>query len=106
MHKTIRISIDDELILELDDWQVRALCHDIPEELIHGDLANRIRHIVAQKIRQSLTLMRQEWEKELDLPRDSQDMCELVFSQENYLSRRQKEQRKNIEETENLWHTL
>lgn len=103
MCKTIKIFLDDEPVIEIPEWQFRALCHDIPEEIVREDLSHRMRHIVRQKINESISIIRKEWAKDLDLPSDAQEMCKMVFSQESYASRRQKEQYKKLKETEHLW---
>lgn len=96
----MKIFIDDKLILEIEEWQLKALSNDINENALLKDLENRATFLIKQKIKNSIEILKREWSGKIDFKTTDKEVCEQIFSRSDYLSMKQKQQKKELKEKE------
>ena len=98
----MKFIVDDEVVFELNETQMKVLCSDIKSHELCDDLKRRVRYIIEHKYEQCFKRLKQDWEpklKELGLdsiPLDNDKFAELVFSHPNYKNRTQREEEAQI----------
>ena len=89
----MKISINDKVILTIDDTELNILKHGIFDERLEEDISSRIKWILVKKINDSLKTIKEEWYpkiKELgltEIPIDDYEFAKLVFQQKGYKKR-------------------
>ena len=93
----MKIKINDKEILELSETQKKVICNDIMSEELEADLKRRVQYALMHKYEQCFKRLKTEWEPKLkdngvrSIPLDDEEFAELVFSQEGYKNRSQRE---------------
>jgi len=93
----MNIKINDKEILELTETQKKVICNDIMSEELEADLKRRVQYALMHKYEQCFKRLKTEWEPKLkragvrSIPLDDEEFAELVFSQEGYKNRSQRE---------------
>lgn len=98
----MKISVDGEMILELSEIQKKVICNDICVDCLEDDLKRRLKYILEHKYEQCFERLKKEWEPKLcsrvnSLPTNPDDFAKVVFSQEDYEDRKQKDLREEKE---------
>ena len=93
----MKISVDNELILELSDTQKKVIMNEIPEEIFEQDMKRRIHYILTHKYEMCFRQLKEEWDVKLlksgvkAVPTDPEEYARLVFSQSEYKNRSQRD---------------
>lgn len=91
------IKVNDEIILELNETKKKVILNDVLEEIFDEDLKRRIQWIIMHKYQECFDKLKREWDFKLKqrgikmIPTDEDEYAELIFSQEDYRSRSQRE---------------
>lgn len=94
----MKILIDDKVILELDEVQLKVWRDEIPDENLQEELEFRIRSAILDKYHKIYKRMEEYWVPQLrtlgvkSIPLDEKEFAELVFSQPSYATRTQREE--------------
>ena len=93
----MKIVVDDEEILALNETKKNVLKDEISEDIFDYDMKRRLKHIIMHKYELCFLKLKQEWEEKLkqrglkSIPLDNDQFAELVFSQPDYKSRKQRD---------------
>lgn len=92
----MRIQVEGKTVYELNDTKKKVIQNDIQEELFEKDMERRVKHIIEHKYEQCMERLRKEWTPKLSqrfttLPTNNDALAELIFGQEDYKSRSQRE---------------
>ncbi len=99
----MKIQIDGKNVFELNETQKKVICNDIPDELFQKDMERRAKYIIEHKYERCFERLKKEWEPKLkdrveSFPANDEAFAELVFSQPDYESRSQREEKSKKEE--------
>ncbi len=99
----MKFQVNNKLIYELNDTQKRVIQNDISSEIFQEDMERRVKYIIQHKYERCLERLKREWEPKLkervkSFPSDDDDFAKLIFSQPDYQSRSQKEEKAKKEE--------
>ncbi len=88
----MKISVDDQELFTISDFQKKVICNDIRESEFDEDMKRRLSYIISHKFEGCLNRLRKEWEPVLasrydSLPTNQEAFSNLVFSQEDYKCR-------------------
>lgn len=92
----MKIQVDGRQVFELNETQKKVIQNDIPSEIFKEDMERRVKYIVEHKYERCMERLKKEWEPKLrdrveSLPTDLDALAELIFSQNDYKSRSQRE---------------
>lgn len=93
----MKISVDDKELFSLSDTQKQVLMDEIPKDIFEDDMKRRLQYILMHKYEQCFERLKKEWEPKLkalgvkSIPLDNDEFAQLVFSQESYKSRSQRD---------------
>lgn len=93
----MQVHVDGKKVLELNNTKKKVIMNDIHEDIFQEDMERRVNWILTHKYEQCLKRLRTEWEPRLkakgaqSIPTDDDAFAELVFSQQEYKSRKQRE---------------
>ena len=94
----MKISVDGKDLFSLNDTQMKVIMNDIHEDECHEDMCRRLKWVLTHKYEQCFKRLKQEWDAKLlengvtMVPTQPDEYAELVFSQPNYQSRKQREE--------------
>ena len=89
----MKIIVDNQEILALNDTQKKVLCNDINSSELDADIKRRVAYIVQHKYEQCFKRLKNEWDPKLAargiemIPTKTDAYAELVFSQPDYKDR-------------------
>lgn len=92
------IKVDDETILELSETQKKVIMNDILSDEFDADMKRRVKYILIHKYKKCFERLKIEWDKKLkdrgvkSIPLDQEEYAQLVFSQNDYLDRKKRDQ--------------
>lgn len=92
----MKINVDNEDVFELTETQKKVIKNDIDEDVFDADMKRRVRYIIEHKYERCFERLKKEWEPKLaakgieSLPTNRDAFAELVLSQPEYKSRKQK----------------
>ena len=94
----MKIQRDGNLILTMRETQKKVIQNDIDKNIFEKDMERRIKYILEHKYQQCFARLKKEWEPKLQkrvssVPTDPDAFAELIFSQPDYKSRSQKEEK-------------
>lgn len=93
----MKIFVEQEKILELSETKKKVIKNDIREDIFEEDMKRRVAYVLQHKYDQCFKRLKEKWEPELkargvkSFPSDEEEFAQLVFSQEDYRSRSQRE---------------
>jgi len=93
----MKIKVDNEEVFELSETKKKVIKNDINDDIFEADMKRRARYIIEHKYEQCFKRLKQDWEPKLAskgvqmLPTDPDQFAELVFSQPEYKSRKQRD---------------
>jgi len=93
----MKISVNDEELFSLSEVQKKVIKNDIHEEIFDEDMKRRLQYILMHKYEQCFKRLKSEWEPKLSskgvpmIPTNPDAFAELVFSQQEYKTRSQRE---------------
>lgn len=92
----MKISVNDIELFTLTPIQKQVIANDINVDLLDEDMKRRLQYILMHKYEQCFKCLKEEWEpklaKRMDaLPTDADKLAELIFAQEDYKCRKQRE---------------
>lgn len=93
----MKISVNDQEICTLSETQKKVIKNDINDDIFDDDMKRRLQYIVIHKYEQCFERLKREWEPRLAskgvamIPTDKEAFAELVFSQGEYKSRKDRE---------------
>ena len=99
----MKISVNDKKLFALSEMQCKVICNDISEDLFEEDMKRRLQYILIHKYEQCFKRLKDEWGPKLaqrmdSIPTDADKLAEIIFSQEDYQSRKQREEAAKIGE--------
>jgi hypothetical protein len=90
----MKIYFENELILDLSETQKNIIKADINADEFEDDMKRRLVWIIEHKIARCFERLKSEWESKLiqrgynSLPTNYEQYAEIVFAQEDYKSRK------------------
>lgn len=93
----MKIKLDNEIVLDLNETKKKVIKNDINEELFEEEIKRRLHWVLTHKYEQCLERLKKEWTPRLknsgvkSIPLDDDEFAELVFSQSDYKNRSQRE---------------
>jgi len=93
----MKISVNDEELFSLSELQKKVIKNDIKEEIFDQDMKRRLKYILIHKYEECFKRLKSEWEPKLSskgismIPTNPDAFAELVFSQQEYKARSQRE---------------
>jgi hypothetical protein len=92
----MKISVDGVELFELSEVQKKVIKNDIHEDEFESDMKRRLQHILIHKYERSFERLKTEWIPKLSkrypsIPTDSDSLAKLIFSQSDYLDRKNRE---------------
>lgn len=93
----MKISVDGKVLFELSETQKKVIKNEIHEDVFDEDMKRRLQYILMHKYERCFERLKSEWDQKLRangvsmMPTDPDAYAELVFSQPNYKSRKQRD---------------
>lgn len=92
----MKVSVNDQKLLEISDTQKRVIQNDIHSEIFEDDMKRRLEYIIMHKYERCFERLKAEWEPKLaqrfeSVPTNKDAFAELVFSQPDYKNRSQRD---------------
>lgn len=93
----MKISVNDQVIFELNDTQKKVIMNEIPEEIFDADMKRRLEWVLMHKYEQCYKELKSQWEPKLAargveaIPTNKDAFAELIFAQEDYKNRSARE---------------
>lgn len=92
----MKISVDDKELFSLSETQKRVIKNDINENIFDEDMKRRLHYILTHKYERCFEKLKEEWmpklQKRLEVvPTNPDALAEIIFSQPDYRSRKQRE---------------
>lgn len=96
----MKISVDDVELFRLTEVQKKVIKNDISSEIFDEDMKRRLQYILMHKYEKCMERLSQEWMPKLasrvsQVPTDKDALAQLIFSQEDYKDRTQKDREYN-----------
>lgn len=94
----MKISVDDIELFTLSETQKKVLKNDIHDDIFDDDMKRRLNYILIHKYEQCFQRLKHEWIPKLkakgikSMPMDDDELAELIFSQNDYMDRKAKDQ--------------
>ena len=94
----MKFEVDGDLVFDLNDTRKKVICNDIDIDGIDNDLKRRAKYIIEHKYQQCFRRLKDEWDPKLkdlgveSIPLDEDQYAELVFSQQSYKDRKDREE--------------
>lgn len=92
----MKISVDDQELYALSETQKRVIQNDIHDDEFDQDMKRRLQWVLNHKYDRCLERMKNEWMPKLknrvaSVPTDDDAFAQLVMSQPEYKSRKQRD---------------
>lgn len=94
----MKVFLDNKEILVISDTMLKTILNDISEDIM-DDIEGRIIWVITHKYKQCFSRLKAEWDPKLAsrgiemIPTNKEKYAELVFSQPDYKSRTEREQK-------------
>lgn len=90
----MQIKVDDEIILELSEDDIKILAHDLPSKEIRDDIIRRLKYIVEHKIGRVAERIRTSYLPIIEadptiesIPKTTKGLASLILQKEYYKDR-------------------
>ena len=92
----MKISVDNDPLFELNKTQKKVLKNEIHDDIFLEDMKRRLQWVIMHKYSTCFEALRKEWmpklaQRHASVPTNPDEFAELVFSQPDYKSRKQRE---------------
>jgi hypothetical protein len=93
----MEVKLNDVPVLQLNTTKQKVIKNDIHEDEFSDDMARRLNCVLTHKYEACYERLKKEWEPKLiargasSLPTDKDAFAELIFSQPDYLNRKQRD---------------
>jgi len=93
----MKISVNGQDLFELSEIQKKVVCNDIHEDIFDEDMKRRLQWVLMHKYEECFNRLKAEWDVKLaqagakSLPVDKDEYAQLVFSQPNYMCRKDRD---------------
>lgn len=93
----MKILVDNKELFTLSEIQKKVMQDEIPSEIFDQDMARRLKWVLFHKYEECFKKLKEEWDKKLkdngiqSVPTDEDKYAELVFAQQNYKNRSQRD---------------
>lgn len=96
----MKISVNcqcEDKLFELNETQCKVICNDIHGDIFDEDMKRRLQWVLMHKYEQCFSRLKNEWDEKLAasgikaLPTDKDEYAQLVFSQPNYMCRKDRD---------------
>lgn len=93
----MKISVNDEVLFELNETQKKVICNDVHNDVFDADMKRRLEYILKHKYEQCFKRLKEEWEPKLKaagvkaFPSDEEEFAKLVFEQPDYKCRKDRD---------------
>lgn len=105
----MQIKIDDEVILEISETQLKIIAHDIPTHLIKEDLTHRITNAVLKKVEACADRIRREYEPIVEadptiefIPKTTIAFVGTIFDRPEYKNRDKRDEESEAQRQKEL----
>lgn len=93
----MKISVNGIELFELSEIQKKVIQNDIHADEFESDMKRRLHYILTHKYERCLERLLKQWEPKLkqrypSIPTDTDALCQLIFSQLDYMDRKSREQ--------------
>lgn len=95
----MKISVDDNHLYTLSETQKKVIKDYLHEDIFEEDMKRRLQWVLMHLYDQAFKIMKDQWEPRLKdngvamIPTDSDAFAQLVFSQPQYKSRKERDQK-------------
>jgi len=93
----MKISVDDKEVFSLSETQKKVIKDYVHEDIFDDDMKRRLKWVLGHLYDEAFKRIKSEWEPKLKdngiamIPTDPDQFAELVFTQQNYKSRKQRD---------------
>lgn len=93
----MKISVDNIEILTLSETQKKVIKDYVHEDIFDEDMKRRLKWTLTHLYDESFKILKEQWDKKLidngvkSVPTDPDEYAQLVFSQSNYKTRKQRD---------------
>lgn len=92
----MKISVDDIELFTVSSTQKNVICNDINVDDFDADMKRRLDYIIMRKYDECFRRLKDEWDPKLQgrvasIPTDQDEYALLVFSQPDYLDKKQRD---------------
>jgi hypothetical protein len=92
----MKVSVDNQELFTLSNVQKKVIKNDIHEDEFDSDMKRRLEYILTHKYERCYERLVKEWMPKLQqryqsIPTNSDQVAELIFTQADYKSRKQRE---------------
>ncbi|MEK7112990.1 MAG: hypothetical protein AAB875_06790, partial [Patescibacteria group bacterium] len=93
----MKVTVDNQDLFTLSDFQKKVIQNDIPSEIFDADMKRRLQYILEHKYERCMERLRTEWEPKLkaagapSIPTDDQTFAQLVFARHDYKDRSERD---------------
>lgn len=93
----MKISVNDQVLFELNEIQMKVFANQIPNEILEDDLKRRLQWILMHKYEECFRELENEWKQKFiaegakSLPTDKDEFATLVFAHPEYKDRSTRE---------------
>jgi len=103
----MKIQINGKKVFELTETQKKVIKDEIPHEIFEKDMERRAKWVIQHKYEQCFKRLKEKWEPKLkerveSFPSSDKEFANLVFEQEDYESRSQRDEKEKKQQ--NLIH--
>jgi len=89
----MKISVDDQELFTLSEFQKKVMCNDIKEDIFEDDMKRRLQYILTHKYERCFKRLKDEWEPKLkasgakSIPLDEEEFAKVVFEHPDFMNR-------------------
>lgn len=93
----MKISVNDEIVCELSLTQKKVIQNDVNIDEFDADMKRRVNYIIMHKYDKCFERLKKEWDGKFlrlgisMIPTENDAYAELIFSQQEYKNRKQRE---------------
>ncbi len=92
----MKISVNDQELFTLSETQKKVICHEISDDIFEDDMKRRLQWVLMHKYENCFNDLKKEWMPKLAermdaVPTNPDKFAELVFAQEDYKCRKQRD---------------
>lgn len=93
----MKITVDGVDLFELSDTQKKVIQNNVLNDIFDEDMKRRLKWVIMHKYEQCFKELKEEWDKKLidngveSVPTNPDAYARLVFSQPNYMDRKNRE---------------
>ena len=95
----MKVLVDGEKVVELEDWEKIVIKNDIPEEIFNEDMKRRVSWALKHKLENCFHRFQKEWIEKLrndplisSIPNNKKEFVEMVCARSDYKNRSQRDE--------------